>query len=65
LARLTKTEDRLRQRTRIVLTGRGSGDAGDRAGGVFVERYNQTAHPFAWTKSEVHQNRLKPRFADL
>lgn len=32
---------------------------------AFVERYNQTAHPFAWTKSEVHQKRLKPRFADL
>ncbi len=24
-----------------------------------------TARPFAWTKSEVHQKRLKPRFADL
>src|ERR1700731_4096018 len=32
---------------------------------AFVERYNQTAHPFAWSKSEVHQKRLKPRFADL
>jgi transposase len=32
---------------------------------AFVERYNQTARPFAWTKSEVHQKRLKPRFADL
>lgn len=31
----------------------------------FVERYNQTARPFAWNKSEVHQKRLKPRFADL
>jgi transposase len=32
---------------------------------AFVERYNQTARPFAWNKSEVHQKRLKPRFADL
>jgi transposase len=32
---------------------------------AFIERYNQTARPFAWTKSEVHQKRLKPRFADL
>jgi transposase len=32
---------------------------------AFVERYNQTAHPFAWSKSEVHQKRLKPRFANL
>jgi transposase len=32
---------------------------------AFVHSYNQTAKPFAWTKSEVHQKRLKPRFADL
>jgi len=32
---------------------------------AFVARYNETARPFAWTKSEVHQKRLKPRFADL
>lgn len=32
---------------------------------AFVEHYNQTARPFAWSKSEVHQKRLKPRFADL
>jgi transposase len=32
---------------------------------AFVTRYNETARPFAWTKSEVHQKRLKPRFADL
>jgi len=32
---------------------------------AFIERYNQTARPFAWQKSEVHQKRLKPRFADL
>lgn len=32
---------------------------------AFVERYNQTARPFAWAKSQVHQKRLKPRFADL
>jgi len=30
----------------------------------FIETYNETAHPFAWTKSKVHQKRLKPRFAD-
>ena len=32
---------------------------------AFVESYNQTARPFGWTKSQVHQKRLKPRFADL
>ena len=32
---------------------------------AFVDRYNQTARPFAWKKSEVRQKRLKPRFADL
>jgi transposase len=32
---------------------------------AFIDRYNHTARPFAWTKSEVHQKRLKPRFADL
>ena len=32
---------------------------------AFVARHNQSARPFAWTKSEVHQKRLKPRFADL
>jgi transposase len=32
---------------------------------AFVARYNQTARPFAWSKSPVHQKRLKPRFADL
>lgn len=31
---------------------------------AFIERYNQTAKPFVWTKSEVHQKRLKPCFAD-
>lgn len=31
----------------------------------FIERYNKTARPFAWSKSQVHQKRLKPRFADL
>jgi hypothetical protein len=30
----------------------------------FVEAYNSDAKPFVWTKSEVHQKRLKPRFAD-
>jgi len=32
---------------------------------AFIERYNQSARPFAWTKSQVFQKRLKPRFADL
>ena len=31
---------------------------------AFIERYNQTARPFVWTKSEVHQKRLRPCFAD-
>ena len=31
----------------------------------FIASYNQTARPFAWTMSSVHQKRLKPRFADL
>jgi transposase len=31
---------------------------------AFIEAYNENAKPFAWTKSEVHQKRLKPRFAD-
>ena len=30
----------------------------------FIETYNETARPFEWTASEVHQKRLKPRFAD-
>jgi transposase len=32
---------------------------------AFITDYNETARPFAWSKSEVHQKRLKPRFADL
>jgi len=32
---------------------------------AFIERYNQTARPLARGKFEVHQKRLKPRFADL
>jgi len=32
---------------------------------AFIDSYNQTARPFAWTKSKVHQKRLKPRFAEL
>jgi transposase len=32
---------------------------------AFVAAHNQSARPFAWTKSQVHQKRLKPRFADL
>jgi transposase len=31
---------------------------------AFIDSYNETAQPFAWQKSEVHQKRLKPRFAD-
>jgi transposase len=31
---------------------------------AFIETYNDHAKPFAWTKSEVHQKRLKARFAD-
>src|SRR5450432_3501585 len=31
---------------------------------TFIETYNETARPFEWTASEVHQKRLKPRFAD-
>lgn len=30
----------------------------------FIEDYNANAKPFVWTKSEVHQKRLKARFAD-
>ena len=29
----------------------------------FIARYNEDAHPFRWTKSAVHQKRLKPCFA--
>jgi transposase len=32
---------------------------------AFIANYNQSARPFAWSNSEVHQKRLKPRFADL
>jgi transposase len=31
---------------------------------AFIEQYNQTAKPFVWTKSEGHQKRLRPCFAD-
>jgi hypothetical protein len=30
---------------------------------AFVDNYNADAKPFVWTKSEVHQKRLKARFA--
>ena len=30
----------------------------------FIQAYNVDAKPFVWTKSEVHQKRLKPCFAD-
>jgi hypothetical protein len=29
----------------------------------FIDSYNETARPFFWTKSAVHQKRLKPCFA--
>jgi transposase len=29
----------------------------------FIAHYNEDAHPFSWTKSVVHQKRLKPCFA--
>lgn len=29
----------------------------------FIDSYNETAGPFVWTKSVVHQKRLKPCFA--
>ncbi len=34
---------------------------------AFIDAYNQNAHPFVWTKSKVHQKRLKPcsRFNDF
>jgi len=31
---------------------------------TFVDTYNEQAKPFACTKSEVYQKRLKARFAD-
>jgi transposase len=31
---------------------------------AFIDAYNENAKPFVWTKSKVHQKRLKPRFAD-
>jgi transposase len=31
---------------------------------AFISDYNKTATPFVWTKSEGHQKRLKPCFAD-
>ncbi len=30
----------------------------------FISAYNETARPFVWTKSQVHQKRMKPCFAD-
>jgi len=30
---------------------------------AFIKAYNTNATPFAWTRSKVHQKRLKPRFA--
>jgi transposase len=31
---------------------------------TFIEAYNENAKPFARTKSQVYQTRLKPSFAD-
>ena len=31
---------------------------------AFIEAYNENAKPFAWTKSQVYQKRLKARFTD-
>jgi transposase len=31
---------------------------------AFIASYNETATPFVWTKSKVHQKRLKPCFAN-
>jgi transposase len=31
---------------------------------AFITAYNTDAKPFVWTKSQVHQKRLKPCFAD-
>jgi hypothetical protein len=31
---------------------------------AFIASYNQNARPFVWTKSKVHQKRLKQCFAD-
>jgi hypothetical protein len=29
--------------------------------GAFIEAYNENAQPFVWTKTEVHQRRVKDR----
>ena len=31
---------------------------------TFIDTYNEAAKNFVWTKSQVHQKHLKPRFAD-
>jgi len=31
---------------------------------AFIKAYNENATPLAWIKSDVHQKRLKPRFAN-
>ena len=31
---------------------------------AFIAAYNENAKPFAWTKSQVYQKRLKARFAN-
>ena len=81
LARSSKTEHRLRQRARIVLLAAegeatrsnaravhctiGTASKWRVRFGCLIASYNRSARPFAWSKSEVHQKRLKPRFADL
>jgi hypothetical protein len=30
---------------------------------AFIASYNEEARPFVWTKSVVHQKRMKPCFA--
>jgi transposase len=32
---------------------------------AFVASWNQDASPFEWTKAEVHQQKMKPSYADL
>jgi transposase len=32
---------------------------------AFVVAYNEDAHPFEWRKTEVHQTKPKPKYADL
>jgi len=47
------------------LKGASFGSVRDLIGHItsFIDSYNETARPFVWTKSVVHQKRLKPCFA--